>query len=76
MANGTWVLIPSFDIIDPIERKQVYRTKLKSDGVLDKYKIRLVAKGYEKLEGIDYTKILSPIIKPQTIRTMFTLAFF
>lgn len=34
------------------------------------YKARLVVKGFQQKEGIDYTKIFSLIIKLTTIKTM------
>ena len=35
--------------------KWVFKTKLKGNGEVGKYKVRLVAKGYKQHYGIDYT---------------------
>ena len=37
--------------------KQVYKTKLDSQGNIERYKARLVAKGFTQREGIDYNEI-------------------
>ncbi|CAA7390670.1 unnamed protein product [Spirodela intermedia] len=42
------------------------RSTLNSDDV--RYKVRLVAKGYNQVEGIDYNDIFSPTIKHNSIR--------
>lgn len=52
----------------------VYKTKLKSDGLLDKYKARLVEKGYDQVACFDFSKTFSHFIKPQTIRFVWSLA--
>lgn len=54
IANGTWKLVPYPKDVDPIGSKWVYCIKLKVDVVLDKYKARVVAKDYDKFEGIVY----------------------
>lgn len=52
----------------------VFHTKLKIDRSLEKYKPCVVAKGVQKIAGIDYTKILNPMVKPTTIHVVLTLA--
>ncbi len=43
-------------------------------GVIEKYKARLVVKGYCQIYGIDYTETLSPVIKFDNLRTILALA--
>lgn len=62
------------DGIKPINFKWVYKNKYKVDGSLDKHKVRLVAKGYPKKEGVDYTKTFSFTTKSNTIRTLVAIA--
>ena len=52
----------------------VFRTQLNADGTLKKRRSRLVAKGYEQSEGIDYLDTYSPMVRTATIRTVLHLA--
>ena len=47
---------------------------MKTDGSIDKYKVRLVIKGYKKKEGLDYFDTYSPITRISSIRMLIAIA--
>jgi hypothetical protein len=54
--------------------KGVFKKKLRPDGTIDKYKIRLVAEGYTEREYEDFFDTYSPIARVTTIRVLLSLA--
>eukprot|EP00253_Pinus_taeda_P021579 PITA_21579 len=74
LANDTWDLVPLPKGRKLVRCKWVYRTKFGPYGKVDKHKARLVAKGLSQVEGIDYTKTLSPIGKMNSIRLVLSVA--
>ena len=54
--------------------KWVFKTKLKEDGTIDRYKARLVARGFSQIPGLDFGETFSLVIKHTTIRLIFSLA--
>ncbi|KMQ92052.1 integrase core domain protein [Lasius niger] len=57
-----------------LDNKWVLKTKLKSDGTLDRYKARLVVRGFRQEEGRDYDEIFSPVARFESIRVILALA--
>ena len=47
---------------------------MRPDGTIEKYKTRLVAKGYTQKEGEDFFDTYSPVAWIATIRVLFALA--
>lgn len=72
--NDTWELSDLPDGQKTIGVKWVFKMKLKENGEVDKYKTRLVAKGYKQQYGIDYTEVFSPVARHDTIRLVVALA--
>ncbi|EOX98920.1 Cysteine-rich RLK (RECEPTOR-like protein kinase) 8 [Theobroma cacao] len=72
--HKTWELVPRMSNQNVVGCKWVYRVKHHPDGSVARYKARLVAKGFHQQLGIDYFETFSPVIKPNTIRVMLTLA--
>ena len=56
--------------------KWVYTIKYKVDRSLERYKVRLVAKGYTQTYGVDYLETFSSVAKMNAIRIMLSLATY
>ena len=54
--------------------KWVYKTKLRENGEIDKYKVQLVAKGYKIEYGVYYTEVYASVARHDTIRMVIALA--
>ena len=72
--NNTWKLVDRPSHKKPIGVKWVYKTKLNSDGFVNKHKARLVVKGYAQMFGVDFSETFAPIAHLDTIRMLLALA--
>ncbi|XP_019107757.1 uncharacterized mitochondrial protein AtMg00820-like [Beta vulgaris subsp. vulgaris] len=72
--NETWELIVLPKDKQAIGSKWVYKTKLRPDGTVERYKARLVAIGYQQIAGQDFNQTFSPVAKLATIRVVISLA--
>jgi hypothetical protein len=72
--NQTWDLMPKPRDVKPISCKWVYKIKRRPDGSIERYKARLVARGFSQQYGLDYDETFSPVAKLTTVRVLLALA--
>ena len=72
--NKTWQLVDKPKGKKVIGVKWVYRVKLNPNGSINKYKARLVVKGYIQQSRIDYIETFAPVARMDTIRVLIALA--
>ena len=74
MKNGTWELVDLPHGVKPIGPKWVFKLKRNLDGSINKYKARLVEKGYKQQYGVDFDEVFAPVARIETIRLLICLA--
>jgi hypothetical protein len=60
--------------VRPITCKLVYKIKSRSDGSFERYKARLVARGFQQEHGRDYDKTFAHVAHMTTIHTLLVVA--
>ena len=73
-ANHTWVLTPLPSHKRTIGCKWVYEVKYRFDGSIERYKARLVTKGFTQKEGLDYLETFSRVAKLVSVKSLLPIA--
>ena len=74
LQNLTWELVDLPPGCKPLSSKWVFKRKRKVNGSIDKYKARLVIKGYKQIEALDYFDTYSLVMRINSIRMVLTIA--
>ncbi|GJY51077.1 retrovirus-related pol polyprotein from transposon TNT 1-94 [Tanacetum coccineum] len=74
LQNHTWELVDLPPGCKPLGYKWIFKKKMKADGTIDKYKARLVIKGFRQREGLDYFDTYSPVTRITSIRMILAIA--
>ena len=71
--NKVWSLVDFLDSCRPIGCKWMFKTKRDAKGQVERYKTRLVAKGYNQREGIDFKETFSTVSTKNSIRVIMAI---
>jgi hypothetical protein len=73
MMNEVWHLVPRPNQ-NVVGTKWVFRNKHDEHGVMTRNKVRLVAKGYSQVEGLDFGETYAPVARLESIRILLAYA--
>lgn len=74
MENQTWELVKLPTNRKTVGCKWIFKVKYGAQGEVERFKSRLVAKGYSQRYGIDYDETYSPVVRLSSVRTLLANA--
>jgi hypothetical protein len=74
--NLVWNLVDLPDGSRAVECKWVFKKKIVIDGNVYVYKARLIAKGFQQVQGVDYVETFSIIAMLKSVNVMLALAAY
>jgi hypothetical protein len=72
--NQVWTLVVPLRNVNVIGTKWVFKNKQGEDGEVVRNKARLVAQGYNQVEGLDFGETVAPIARLEVIRILLAFA--
>ena len=72
--NHTWDLVTLSPGKFVVGCKWIYKIKTHFDGSIERYKARLIAKGFTQEYGIDYEEIFASVARISSVRALLAIA--
>jgi hypothetical protein len=73
LKNDVWDIVPRPKDKSMVSSKWIYKIKHATDGSVEKFKERFVARGFTQKEGINYEETFAPVARYTSIRTIIAL---
>ncbi len=74
LSMDTWDIVDREKNKPTITSKWLWKTKYLPNGQIDKYKTRMVARGYTQKKGINYNETFAPVVRFETLRYLLAHA--
>lgn len=71
---NTWELVVPSKNANIVSSKWTFKFKRDSDGTVQRFKTRLVARGYSQKYGEDYDEVFAPVLRQTTLRNLLSIA--
>ena len=68
------MLLSTLNMLSKLSCKWIYKIKTHSDGSIERYKTRLVTKGFTQEYGIDYEETFALVTYISFVRTLLAVA--
>jgi hypothetical protein len=69
-------LVDINSIWNTLTAKWVFKRKRDTDYIIQRFRARLVARGFQQRDGIDYGEIVSPVVRYTTLRMLLATQTF
>ncbi len=73
LDNDTWTVVELPPGRMALTTRWVLKRKTGADGRVSKYKARLVVRGFQQKEGVDFTEVFASVVKPTTWRVLLAI---
>ena len=75
-TNKVWTLVDIPEDRKAVENKWIFKKKTNTHGNVSVYKVRLVAKGFRQIQGVDYEEMFSPVAMIKSIRILLAIVAY
>jgi hypothetical protein len=73
MANNTFTVVTRPRDCSEVSMRWVYSLKYKPNGEIERFKARLVARGFSQIHGVNYTETFAPTIRIDSLRVFLAI---
>lgn len=74
IKNDTWKFVNKPSGANLVSTKWVFKIKMLPNGQIDRYKARLVARGFTQREGVDFFDVFSGVVRLETLKSLLAMA--